>query len=394
MRTLLFDPFAGIAGDMTLGAFADLGVPEEIMIDAVRALNLPGCSLEFRKMVKKGIACKKAVVTEGENKPLRHLPEIVDVLEKASLDQAVRNRSLKIFQRLADVEAEVHGTVSENIHFHEIGAVDTLVDVVGNVAAFLYLGPDNVYTNPVRWGAGTIKISHGVYPIPTPATAILLRGIPGYNGEFEKEWTTPTGAALLADFITSNIIPRRFVPHTVGYGGGDREHPELANVLRIFLGKAEADRNEILQIETQVDDVTAEDLGYLHDLLMDSPALDWFLTPVQMKKNRPGTLITVLCDNANQEAINQLLFQNTSTIGLRITRVIRQELEREITSVDTPWGEAQLKVVSYHGNLKAAPEHEDCKRIALESGLPLAEVRRRILTIWLQQTNRNEEELS
>jgi len=383
MNTLIFEPNAGIAGDMTMAAFVDLGVPADVIISAVNALKLPGCSLSFEQTSRNGIGCTYAVVKEGENKPLRHLPEIVNIIEAALLNPEVKRRSLRIFNRLAEVEAEVHRTQKERVHFHEIGAVDTLVDVVGAVAAFEHLAPKHVFTQPVRWGAGTVKINHGTYPLPTPATALLLHGIPGFHGEFEKEWTTPTGAALLADFLTESNPPAGFVLTALGYGGGTRQHPQLANVLRIMAGTIEQDSGDVLQIETQVDDSSGEALGYLAEKLQTSPALDWFFTAVQMKKNRPGTLITVLCRAGDREAISELLFTHSSTIGVRYRSVERTELERRIDTVQTDWGEIRIKVASKMGKVyNSAPEHEDCSAIANQHDLPLAEVVAAALKKW------------
>lgn len=367
---------------MTLGAFASLGVPEQVMIDAVNALSLPGCKLSFEKRVKNGISATKAVVVEGEAGPLRHLPRIQSIIENAQLSAPVKKRSLAIFHRLAEVEAEVHAIASEKVHFHEIGAADTLVDVVGNVAAFEYLAPEAVYTTPVRWGTGGITISHGEYPLPAPATALLLNNIPGFHGEHTREWTTPTGAALLANFITSADTPPGMRPVKIGYGAGEREHESLANVLRIICGEIDEPHSSIFQIETQVDDMTAEELGYLHDILTDSEALDWFFTPVQMKKNRPGTKITLLCRSEDATGLQSLLLRHTSTIGVRYFPVSRQELPRRVETMATPWGEVRFKIVSLDNSLRAAPEYEDCRRIAAETRTPVMEVRQQLLALW------------
>jgi uncharacterized protein (TIGR00299 family) protein len=389
MNALIFDPFAGISGDMTLGAFADLGVPTGIMIDSVNSLNLPGCGLSFSRIVKKGIACHKAEIEEGDSKPLRHLPDIELIVKNANLSKEVEADALKILRRMGEAEARVHNQPLENIHFHEIGAVDTIVDVVANVAAFHYLKPERVFTKPVRWGAGNVEISHGIYPLPAPATTLLLGEIPGFHGEFVKEWTTPTGAALLHHFVTDIHLPGSFSIEKVGYGAGNRDHERLANVLRIMTGTVDsAFRDGVIQIETQVDDCTGEDLGHLQKLLSESEALDWFFTPVQMKKNRPGVLITVMCRQHNFTALEQLLLKNTSSIGLRHFSVDRTELSRRIVTLDTPLGSVRYKLAELSGTLyNCAPEHEDCGRIAGETGESLMETRRKLLEFYYQNQN-------
>jgi uncharacterized protein (TIGR00299 family) protein len=375
MRTLYFDCFAGISGDMTLGALVAAGVDARELKERIALLDLPGYEIEFEKVDRSGITATRAGVRlTREEHHHRHLSDIRKIIEGSRLDDSVKGRALKIFGRLAEAEARVHDVPVEKIHFHEVGALDAIVDVVGACVGFELLGVERFAASALHVGSGTVEMAHGRFPVPPPAVAELLKGAPVYSTDIKGELVTPTGAAIVATLCESfGQIPRMRVEAT-GYGAGTREYKDFPNVLRLIVGETEesgADE-ELLMLETNVDDVSPQVLGHLLERAFELGALDCFHTPVQMKKNRPGVLVSVLCRPAERERLLELLFDETPTLGVRSYAVTRRALEREAVTVETEFGTIAVKVGRHKGRtVSATPEYEECREAARRSGVAL-----------------------
>lgn len=397
MKVAYFDCFAGISGDMTLGALLELGVEFRAVEAELRKLGLEGYILRQSRVVRSGIAATKFdVVTHDEKShgrkhpshaPDHHvhrsLSEILSMIENSTLSAHAKQLSCKIFERLGRAEALVHNVSVEKVHFHEVGAVDSIVDVVGAAICLDWLGFDRVVSSPINVGAGFVDCAHGKFPVPGPAVAELLKGIPIYCSGPEEELTTPTGAAIISTLTTEFRRLRNFQSRKIGYGAGSREFENFPNVLRILVGEEllapvqeTVSGDEIVSVlEANIDDMNPQIYGYFLEKALSAEALDVYLTAVQMKKNRPGQCLTVLCHPSNVEALTQLIFSETTTIGVRIHETRRQILNRTRDSVDTQFGKIQIKISRLNGSvLNAVPEFEDCRRIAREQVVPLKEV--------------------
>ncbi len=375
---LYFDCSSGAAGDMFVGALLDLGVDFDQLNSALQTLGVDGYSLRADTVVKKGVQSTKFEVDidEGIKQPHRHLRHVVEIIEKGDLPDAVKKAALKTFERIAECEAAVHGTTIEKVHFHEVGAVDSIVDVVGAHLALHALGVDRIEASPLHVGAGTVKCAHGIMPVPAPATARLLEGVPVYGGEVQGELVTPTGAALMADVVSSfGPMPSMIVTKT-GHGAGTRDLPDRANVLRAVLGVAQSSGVSgavVTVIEANVDDMSPEFYPPLVEAVLGGGARDAFLTPIIGKKGRPGHLITVICDADRVDDLVSVLFAGSKTIGLRMRTESRICLERSWKVARTEFGDVRIKVASRNGHRNVAPEFEDCRSRAAESGAtPLA----------------------
>lgn len=396
MKTVYFDCFAGISGNMLLGAFLDAGVPEERLRSELAKLNVTGYELKIQRVIKQGIAAVHADVElvhhhhhhdHEHHHHHRYLPDIYAILDQSALAQAVKDNSKKIFLCLAEAEAKVHGTTVDKIHFHEVGAIDSIVDIVGAAFCLHYLGIEKVCASRLQTGSGFVQCSHGQMPVPAPATAELLRNIPYYNGNTEKELVTPTGAAFLAAFGTEfGAIPAGFLSHTIGYGAGgwDLDFP---NVLRVHVGELEqAEEAEMLVIEANIDDLNPQIYEYVMEKLLALGARDVWMTPIIMKKSRPATMLSVLAEEPLMESIAACLFAETSTIGLRHYPVQRQIADRVTKKITTPWGEASVKVSSYQNKIcNIAPEFEDCRKLAEEHNIPLKQIQQQVLMQALRE---------
>jgi uncharacterized protein (TIGR00299 family) protein len=371
MKIAYFDAFSGIAGDMTVGALVDAGCPGEALVDSLNSLGT-GAVLSFEKTKRRGIAASKFRVQAEDTKKHRHLHHIIDMIDRAALNDRVKRDAKAVFQRLGEAEASVHGTPVEKVHFHEVGAVDSICDIIGACFAIDALGIDAIHCSAVNVGSGTVKAEHGVMPVPAPATAALLKGIPIYSRGPEVELTTPTGAAFVAALSSSfgALPPMRMLAN--GYGAGDRDFPEHANVLRVLIGETTnaPESTTVSVIEANIDDSTPEVLGYAMERLMEEGALDVTLTPLLMKKNRPGTLLRVIARTEDREMLAGLVMTETSTLGLRLYSAERRVQKREIVTVMTSHGDVRVKVTD--GG--CAPEYEDCRRIAREKGVPLRQI--------------------
>ncbi|MDO9066478.1 MAG: nickel pincer cofactor biosynthesis protein LarC [Chloroflexota bacterium] len=378
MTIAYFDCIAGASGDMILGALLDAGLPESVLTEKLAALHLKGFALRCQPVLKCGIRATKADVIVADDAPERRLSDIQRILAESSLSSAVRERAGSIFRRLCEVEAGIHGTSMEEVHLHELGGLDTIVDVVGCLVGLEALGVDRIFCSPLPLGRGMSRGSHGRLPLPAPATVALLKGVPVTGTDIEMELVTPTGAALLATLAESfGQIPAMTITAT-GYGAGTRDLP-IPNVLRLLLGEAASpgrmDTQTLALLETNMDDMNPELYDYVMTRLFQAGALDVFLSPIQMKKNRPATLLHVLCRPEHAPVLTQIIFAETTTLGVRQMTVMRQALARSIQSLETPYGPIRVKVACLaSGGAKAAPEYEDCRRAAEKHGIPLRQV--------------------
>jgi pyridinium-3,5-bisthiocarboxylic acid mononucleotide nickel chelatase len=380
-RIAYFDCFSGISGDMVLGALVDAGADLRTIEAELRKLGLEGWSISAEKVKRGAIFATQVKVGTSEGHHHRGLSIILGRIDKAGLAPRAADRARRIFTRLAEAEAKVHNLPVEEVHFHEVGAVDSIVDIVGAAIAFELLGIHEFACSALDVGAGQVKTAHGLLPVPAPATAELLRGAPMYTSGIARELVTPTGAAIATTLSTRYAQIPEMTLQAVGYGAGSADLTEKANVLRILIGEnATSEAGEhwdapVSVIETNLDDMSPQIYGYFVERALAAGALDVFSTAVQMKKNRPGLLLTILCDAAHTARLMDLVFRETTTIGVRTYDVRRKVLDRELVPVATPFGEVRMKVSRMDGSvLNATPEYEDCQRLAAEKGIPLKQV--------------------
>jgi pyridinium-3,5-bisthiocarboxylic acid mononucleotide nickel chelatase len=378
MRTAYFDCFSGISGDMTIGALVDAGVSFEELCRQLAKLNVPGYELGIEKVTKHGIAGTKFHVhVHDPSTQQRRLHDIEAILRGSGLESHLQGRTLEVFSRLAEVEARIHHTTIDQVHFHEVGAIDSIVDITGAVIALDLLGVKRVLASAVNVGAGFVRTAHGVLPVPGPATAELLKGAQTYARGPDGELTTPTGAALLATLAESfGPLPHLRVEQ-IGYGAGTKDLPHAPNLLRVFVGEdgTQGDSDMIAVLEANLDDMNPEWFEYAQEQLFLQGALDVFYTPIFMKKNRPATKLTVLCGLGKVDAVVNTLFQNTSTFGVRTYEVRRQKLHRFSQTVDTSYGPVAVKVGQWRGQVvQISPEYESCRQAARRCAVPLKEI--------------------
>jgi uncharacterized protein (TIGR00299 family) protein len=378
MKVLHFDCFSGISGDMTLAALVSAGVPEELVHSGLASLGLP-VSVQFERIRRGGFAAVQVRVQAPQEDEHRFLPDIEAILDRGQLTAGQKELALRIFRRLAEAEAAVHGIPVEKVHFHEVGALDSIADIVGTAIALDSLGIERFTARPVPTGHGSVRAAHGLMPIPTPATAELLKGAPLAASPIAAELTTPTGAAILTTLVHEWSPSPVMRVESIGYGAGHRDFVQQANLLRIFLGRSDSlpaqETDRIWVVETNLDNLPADVIGYCTERLFAAGALDVFTQPVFMKKNRPGTLLTVLVPDSGLPAVEEVLFAETTTLGLRRYSVERRKLQRRPHTVSTPWGPVQGKLAWSEGRPAIfAPEYEDCARIARSHGVPLRQV--------------------
>jgi uncharacterized protein (TIGR00299 family) protein len=378
VRVAHFDCFSGISGDMTLGALLDAGVDGEIVRAAIDSLGLP-VRLVVEKVRKGGFAATQVFIEAPEEHEHRFLPDVEAILGGGRLTDAQRNLALRIFRRLAEAEAAAHGMPLDQVHFHEVGALDSIADIAGSAVALDLLGVEKITSRAVPTGTGMVKCAHGLMPIPAPGTAALLKGVPLAPCTIKGELTTPTGAAILTSVVQEWVDSPAMTIERIGHGAGQRDLLEQPNLLRLFVGKSDganpAERDVVWMLETNLDDVSAEVIGYCFERLFAAGALDVFCTPIQMKKNRPGVLLSVLAPEAALPDLEAILFRETHTFGVRRYKVERHKLRREALTVETRWGPIQGKRGWREGGPSVfSPEYEDCARVARQHGLALAEV--------------------
>jgi len=382
MRIAYFDCISGISGNMTLGALLAAGLAEDELVGGLRKLHLPEWELKTERVSRKGIAATYVTVEEpaleGHHHHHQHhhhhstLGYILDLIAHSELSARVKEQASAIFTRLGTAEAEVHGTTLEEVHFHEVGAVDAIIDIVGSVIALEALGIEQVIGSPLPLGHGWATCSHGTFPVPAPATAALVRGVPLAETAIEAELVTPTGAAIITTLATRfGPLPAMTVA-AIGYGAGSHDIPR-PNVLRVFLGEAEVESAaaEIVSLETNIDDQSGEVLGYLMERLFTAGALDVFYIPIQMKKHRPGVLVRVLCALPDEQRCADVLFAETTTLGIRRNLCARTVLPRAFRTVETPYGPVRVKVSRWGDIERAEPEFDDCRTLAETHQIPL-----------------------
>lgn len=403
-RLAYFDCPAGIAGDMCLGALVDAGVPPDYLNEHLKKLGLDTeYSLQFERVLKNGVAATKAHVhLSGTSDHHRHLGDIQKLIAEAALPARAAEWSLRVFETLAEAEAQVHATTPAQVHFHEVGAVDAIVDVVGTCLGLDYLQIERIVCSALPTGGGLVRVAHGVMPVPTPAVVKLFeaRQVPVYSNGIHRELVTPTGAAIVCALAESFGTQPAMAVRKVGLGAGDRDLP-LPNIVRLWLGEASAPlmaprmgdvhsydhthshEEVIARLETQTDDLNPQVLGYLFERLLEAGAADVFTAPVGMKKSRPGTLMTVLCAPERLEICEQILYRETTTLGIRRLFQIRSVLGRRFETVETPFGPISLKVGEHNGEvLNIQPEYEDCRRLAQEHRQPLKLIQQAALNSW------------
>ncbi|HNW27361.1 MAG TPA: nickel pincer cofactor biosynthesis protein LarC [Spirochaetota bacterium] len=376
MKIAYFDCFSGVSGDMVLGALIDAGADFEALKKILSTIPVSGYVLSAEKVLKNGIAGTRFTVTASGSEKERHLSDILTLIGASSLPERAKQWAGDIFRLIGGVEAEIHGKSIEEIHFHEIGAVDSIIDIAGACAALDMMGIDAVHCSRINVGGGIVKTGHGMLPVPAPATAKLLAGSPVYSSGLEAELATPTGAAIMKYFSKSfGPLPDMTV-RNVGYGAGMMDLP-VPNLLRVYIGEDSAREgyDTVLSLETNIDDMNPEFYQHVFDRLFEAGALDVFTAPIIMKKGRPGTLLTVLAREERREALAEIIFAETTTAGIRAARLERTVLDREMRRVTTRFGEITVKVLSRGGRVvSVSPEYEECRRIAKERQVPLKEV--------------------
>lgn len=371
MKICYLDAFSGISGDMLVGALADAGASQQALLDGLNALGLEA-TYEFARTRRAGISATKFHVAGGRPANHRHLHHILGLIQRSGLPERVCRNAAAVFQNLGQAEAKVHGVPIEKVHFHEVGAVDSIADIVGACLGFELLGVEAVYCSAVNVGNGTVRTEHGTLPVPAPATAELLRGKPVYARGPEAELTTPTGAALAVTLARDfGPLPPMRISET-GYGAGERDFPQQANVLRVIVGEASGatEAATVSVIEANLDDASPEVLAYALERLLEAGALDVSLAPLLMKKGRPGTLLRVIARPEDRERLAAMVFAETTTLGLRWWDAERRVQERRWVEVQTRYGKVRIKI----GESAWAPEYEDCRRLAREAGVPLKDV--------------------
>jgi pyridinium-3,5-bisthiocarboxylic acid mononucleotide nickel chelatase len=422
MRIAYLDCFSGISGDMFLGALVDAGVPFELLQRTVSALKV-GATLEQSRVDRSGISATKVDVLISGQKDLpreeflaekpdhnhaaghghsqgRHLSHILTIIAAAPISDSAKQSAGRIFNALGEAEAKVHNLPIEKVHFHEVGAADAIVDIVCAAVGVEALQLERIVASPLNVGGGTVKCAHGIMPVPAPATLELLKGVPVYSGEVEKELVTPTGAAIVRTLASGFGSRPAMTTQKVGYGAGARDFSGFPNVLRLAVGDlielrdANAQEidvgagDEVEVMEANLDDLNPQVIGYAAERLLAEGALDVFNTAVQMKKGRPGTLLTVLARPQDADKLRGILLQETSTLGVRSRRDQRRVLQRRYETVKTPWGEVRIKIGSLEGHeMNAAPEYEDCRAIASENRVPLKSVMQEALRLYLETKN-------
>lgn len=384
MKALFFDCFAGASGNMILGGLVSLGIDQQSLVEQIKLLNVPDFEIEFTTVSKSGISAIHANVKVPPEHAHRHLHTIEKIINDSQLLDKIKQRAIQIFTKLAQAEAKIHGIDVQKVHFHEVGAMDAIIDVTGACIGFEMLGIESFACSKVHVGSGFAKMAHGKFPIPPPAVAELLRGIPIYSTEIQGELCTPTGAAIISTLCETYGKISELQIEKIGYGAGTRDYEDFPNVIRLMVGesqksKVKSQRSNLILLETNLDDISAQILGFVMDKAFELGALDCWFTPIQMKKNRPATMVSILCKRENREKLTELLYVETTTLGIRVREVERECLERKIVKVQTQFGEIDVKIGFFNGKqVNTMPEFEQLKRIALEQNVPLKEVRKAV----------------
>ena len=385
MKIAFIDCLSGISGDMTLGALVDVGVPLEAMQTGIASLGLPTCELVAEEVHRKGFRATKIHVRHEPEHAHRHLHHITDMIDSSAIRESQKDLAKRIFTRLGEAEARVHGTTIRKVHFHEVGAVDSIADIVGAAIGWDLLAADHIVCSPIPTGHGTITIAHGRTSVPAPATAELLKGIPIAPSPVEAELTTPTGAAIVATLADDfGHLPSMTI-NEIGYGAGDRDFQEQGNVLRLIVGKSHTSTvpDQVCIMETNLDDASGEVIAHCTEQLLSAGALDVFTSAIQMKKNRPATMLTVVTEPSKRQQFEEILFRETGTLGIRRQIAERTTLERHAHTVQTNWGPIAGKIALLpDGQRSFAPEYESCRAVAAQQNVAVRDVFHAAQTAW------------
>ncbi len=378
MRVAHFDCFSGISGDMTLAALIDSGVDPEAIRTVIASFKLP-IEVEIEKVKRNGIAATYVNIKAEDQESHRYLPDVIAIIESSCMTPSQKQLALKIFQRLADAEATVHGMAIEKVHFHEVGALDSIADICGAAVGLDLLGVEKFTSRSVPPGSGTVLCDHGIMPIPAPATAQLLKGVPLASAKVTGELVTPTGAAILTTVVSEYTEQPEMTIERIGIGAGKRNPIEQPNVLRLFIGESKGHSNKagedtVWLLETNLDDVPGEIVGYTCERLLEAGALDVFTIPIQMKKFRPGVILSVLCAIGDREKLERVIFRETRTLGIRRIQYDRTIVERELRTIQTPEGDLRLKHATHADISYFKVEYEGAARLARATGVPLREI--------------------
>jgi len=373
-----FDTIGGISGDMTLGALVSAGVPFDVLTRELRKLGLEGFELQASHKERSGIVATKidVVVTQPPSSH-RHLKEIYAIIEGSTLSDAVKERAKRIFAEVARAEAAVHGSTIDKIHFHEVGAIDSLVDIIGASICLEYLGIDEIYSSPIKVGSGGfVRSAHGHLPVPTPATLEILKDYPVVLTDIESELTTPTGAAVIKALSSGTLSSSKLRISSIGYGAGSKEFEDIPNLLRVLIGEFDRDHESdtVVMVETNIDDMNPEIYPFVIERLIAAGAHDAYVVPVLMKKGRPGMVLSTIVERSRLEAILAVIFAETTTLGVRILPIERVKIKRTVREIETTLGKVKVKVVVRGQRENLIPEFEECKRIALAKNVPLKDV--------------------
>jgi len=377
MRIAYFDCFSGASGDMILGSLIDAGLSAGRLREELRKLRIPTVHLRAKKVLKGGISATQVIVEgKSEKRSHRNSKEILRIIERSSVESEVKEKSEEIFKRIASVEAKIHQTPMEEVHFHELGGLDSIVDIVGSVWGIQQLGIEKIYVSKVNVGTGFVKCEHGILPVPAPATLSLMEGKPIYSSGVERELLTPTGAAILTTLGSEFGSMPPIKVDRIGYGAG-RDNLPHPNLLRLIIGTSESisGKEKVVVIETNIDDMNPQFYDYVMERLLAMEVLEVFITPILMKKNRPGHLLTIICPSEKLPSVTKFLLRETTTLGLRWHEEERAKTDREILTGKTKYGKIRFKLARWEGRVvNLSPEYEDCKRLALEKKVPLKEV--------------------
>ncbi len=360
-----------------LGALADAGLDFKAWLGEVEKLGLSGYDISKKKVKRAGLAGTKVTIKVTQPQPVRHLAEIERLIGKSKISTAAKEKSLRVFKRLGEAESKAHGVAVEKVHFHEVGAVDSIIDIVGSTIALEMMGIEDVMSSPLNLGSGTVKFSHGTFPVPAPATAALIKGFPAYASEIKAELTTPTGAALMTTLAKGSGPMPNIATEKIGYGAGDRELHEIPNMLRVFIGKSAGsyELDTVNIIETNIDDMDPRIYGYVMERLFAAGAVDVWLTPIVMKKSRPGVTLSAIADSSKTSSLVDIIMMETTTFGVRIYEASRRKLAREFKEVSSKYGKVSVKAGVIGGKtVKAVPEYEDVKAAAMKSGRPFRDI--------------------
>jgi|Deesub1362B_J571_1020462.scaffolds.fasta_scaffold00080_49 hypothetical protein len=380
MTIAYLDCSSGISGDMLLGAFSDLGAPLEHLLKNLKESLRNEFRIEKKEVKRKGIRATKIDVVVKDGQAGKRFRDIRALIEHSKLKDSVKEKALEVFTNIFEAEAKVHGILREDVHLHELAAIDCLVDVIGTLLCIDYLELKEVYASSVNVGGGHVNTSHGLLPVPAPATAELLKGIPVYSSGVMQELTTPTGAAILRSIVKGFGPMHEMIIQKIGHGAGSMELQEQPNILRVFVGEKIPNSNEetVVVMETNIDDMNPQVYEYLIEKLLREGALEVYLTPVIMKKSRPGTLLTLLSKREDTQKLKDIVFAETTTLGIRYYEMRRSILKRNIQEKETEFGKIRFKVVEYNGIKRYYPEYEDIKKIAKDKGIPLRELIKRL----------------